>query len=213
MDYLSDNKSIENTVAQSGDDIVTKTLSSLARRVDRRRSFAWSLAFLCVIFALCVVVGGLLYVYLFGIGKAFSFQTEEYNTFIEWLRATLKLYLYASLPVMLVFATGFTRISSLVGGVICAAAGIMCGYITVYAYSQISSVSDVGRCVAYAAFLGAYCFCVICFSSVCVSFSHLAINISDVTDKAFDEDLKCYFKYFMTCISWILPICTMFCLI
>ena len=213
MNYLSDDKNNQSDPVQSGDDLVTRTLSSLSRRVDRRRSFIWSLVFLCVIFSLCVAVGCLLYVYMCANGGAWHFDTYVGKAFTDWIRIALKRYLYASLPAAFVFIMGFTRIASLCNGLICAFLGVWCGYTAVDMYLRVVSIADCAHVLAVMLCVGAYCFTVVYFSAVCVSFSHSVKNMPQFIDKMFVEDLRCYLKYFMTCVSWILLICIACCLI
>lgn len=203
MKYISDEKNGQGSPSVQGDDMVTRSLASLARRTDRRRCHAYATVLLCVIFALCCAVGGLLYVYVYKTNAMPLLQFGDEAGAGGHLRVLLKRFAVAFLPILLAFVCGYRRSASLVCGVDCAFTGIFCGAYGTYAYGHAHAadfLSDVICC-------GVYGFLVIHFCAVAVSFSHLVRSSPPRTDKAFDEDIVCYLDYFAATGACVLALC------
>lgn len=202
MKYISDEKNGQESQSIQGDDMVTRSLASLARRTDRRRCHVCATVLLCVIFALCCAVGGLLYVYALKTNAIPSVRPDDAGVSAH-LRILFKRFAVAFLPILLAFVCGYRRSASLVCGVNCAFTGIFCGAYGTYAYGHAhvaDFLSDVICC-------GVYGFLVIHFCAVAVSFSHLVRSSPPRTDKAFDEDIVCYLDYFAATGACVLALC------
>lgn len=205
MNYLSDEKEENGSHTVQGDDLVTKTLASLARRTDRRRIYAYANVLLCVIFALCCIAGALLAVYVErtqGLPAA-ELDTKGYNGVLDWFRELAKQFLISFLPVALVFVCGFNRSAVLVCGTVCALAGAFCGALGVY----MCKIAHIGAFLSDMICCGVYGFLIIHFCAVAVSFSHLVKTAPSDSGGMFDEDLKCYLNYFAATSSCVLALC------
>ncbi len=199
MKYITDEKNNKEHSTASEDNIVTRTYYNLAKRADRRKCFTQSLIFLCIIFALTSILGGLIYIYsqrVYGISVSYNVS--------DGIRAAFKDYFLMFLPCALVFVSGFTVFASLVDGLLCAVCGIFTGFFTteLYISFDFSKLSAVF-------FLVIYFLAVIYFSAISVSFSHRTPPGKDYVDGTFEEDLVCYIRYFALCSAVILFICAL----
>lgn len=205
MNYLSDEKEKNTPHAAQGDDLVTRTLASLARRTDRRRIHAYANVLLCVIFALCCIAGALLAVYVEktrGLPVP-ELEAQAHNGVLDWFRELAKQFMVLFLPVALVFVCGFNRSSCLVCGTVCAFVGVLCGAIGVC----MCKIAPIGAFLSDMICCGVYGFLIIRFCAVAVSFSHLVKTSRNDSGGMFDEDLKCYLDYFAATSSCVLAVC------
>ncbi len=204
MKYVTDGKSnVQNT--KSGDDIAVRTLYTMARRRDRRNYFLYSLIFLCVIFSLCLIVGCLLYIYLkqtdiFALLNKKMAAVNSDGT----AKAMLKSYFLSFLPFALIFVSGFTSLSSLISGLTCAVFGVISGFSVMCMYGAF-----ISEYLTASVSLGLYCFSLLYFSAVSVSFSH-SMNKAREFNGMFEEDLACYLRYLLTSSVIILAVCIIY---
>lgn len=204
MKYVTDGKSnVQNT--KSGDDVAVRTLYTMARRQERRNYFLYSIILLCVIFSLCLIAGCLLYIYL-GQTDVFLLLNRKIAdvTSDGTAKAVLKNYFLSFLPFALIFVSGFTTLSSLVSGLTCAAFGIISGFSVMCMYG-----SFISEYLSASVSLGLYCFSLIHFSAVSVSFSHSMIKAREFNGM-FEEDLACYLRYLLTSSVAILAVCIIY---
>lgn len=204
MKYVTDGKT-EETNTKCGDDIATRTLYTLAKRRDRRNYFSYSLIFLCVIFFLSIIVGCLLYIYAEKTDMIVKIASHlTHLTPAATVKTALKNYFLSFLPFALVFVLGFTHLSSLINGIICAFSGAFAGFSVMYVYKSLTS-----HYLLTAVMLGAYCFVLLYFSAVSVSFSHSLSPINEF-DRMFEEDLACYLRYLLMSAALILAVCIIY---
>ena len=204
MKYITDGKDkLHDT--KSGEDVATRTLYTMAKRRQRSNYFSYSLIFLCVIFFLSLIVGSLLYIYLKRTESPLIFEIGQLHSTVSFgVKTALKRYFLSFLPFALIFVLGFTPLSSLINGLICAGFGAFSGFFAMYMYKSFAA-----EYLTVAISLGIYCFVLLYFSAISVSFSH-SINLSHEFDGMFEDDLCCYLRYLLTSASLILAVCIIY---
>ena len=204
MKYVTDGKSNgQNT--KSDNDIAARTLYTMACRRDRRNYFSYSLIFLCVIFFLSLIAGCLLHIYLKRTNALPSLSQKIVGIVHDATAKTmLKNYFLSFLPFALIFVSGFTSLSSLISGLICAILGAYSGFSVMHMHGMFIS-EYLTSCIP----LGLYCFILLYFSAVSVSFSH-SMNKAREFNGMFEEDLACYLRYLLTSSVLILAVCVIY---
>ncbi len=204
MKYVTDGENNGQNI-KNGDTVATRTLYTMARRRDRRNYFSYSMIFLCVIFFLSLVAGCLLYIYSRQTGILPSFTERIADIFSNGtVKAVFKNYFLSFLPFALIFVLGFTSLSSLISGLICAVFGAVAGYSVMFMYGGF-----VYEYLAVSVSLGLYCFVLLYFSAVSVSFSH-SMKLSHEFEGMFEEDLACYLRYLLTSAALVLAVCIIY---
>lgn len=201
MKYITDgeNKLIDN---EKSENVAVRTLYTMARRKQRRCYFSYSLIFLCVIFFLSLIAGCLLYIYFERADTEFIFDVSSLGSAsVGTLKSILKNYFLSFLPFALLFVLGFTSLSSLISGLLCAGFGAFSGF---YITNVLKSFPE--GLLSASVPLGLYCIILLYFSAISVSFSH-SMRPSRQFKGMLEEDLACYLRYLLTSASFVLAVC------
>ncbi len=200
---------------------VADTLSNLAKRQARREYFKKSLVICSMIFAVSLIIGGLLYL-------RFSSHTDQILTdtdkiplpfsygIRDSLRRQLKLFAILSLPIILQFASGFTLFSQYICVPVTAGSGILCGGVALAFTSEIFTATASPRFIAYYTvyiLCGAvYCAACVCMSCVSMSFSASLRHNSKTNSKLNENDTAEYFNFFTTVCTAVLMLVIFHCI-
>ncbi len=210
-----------NNYGKTQNDIVTDTLSNLAKRQARRDYFRRSLLICSAVFTLSVALGGILYIRFSSRGQLPSADSNELVLpfsygFKESLRRLLKLFALLLSPVVLQFVSGFTLFSQYICLPVTLASGTVCGGVALYFTSDIFTSSPSPKFIAcYVIFivLGAlYCTACVCMSCVSMSFSFSLRHNSKTNSRLNENDTAEYFNFFTSLSTGVLLLVLFYCI-